>query len=352
MSKNITFGKSYKYLLYHCLYWIANLLFFTIIYWARNDYENFIYILHQNAAFLPGGLIFTYFSVYYLLLNFFLKDKILQYVLLQLLVLALYPLFSNLVVTFYIAPIIENTKIEYRYFYGFLSYGLILLFDIVPLAGVRIVNRMRQEATLRQKTDLDKLDAELKLRETQIKLLKSQIQPHFLFNTLNNIYSLSIAKSNRTSNLILELASLLSYIIYDCNAEKVPLEMEIAFLNNYINLEKLRYDNSLHISTSINGDFKDAYIAPMILHTFVENSFKHGASKDPENPYIDISITYIDNWLFFSVINSKTNDYETSNSGIGIENAKQRLQLIYPNQHSLNIVNNIHTFYVLLEIQL
>jgi len=161
-----------------------------------------------------------------------------------------------------------------------------------------------------------------------------------------------VVTKEKTPEIIIKLSDLLSYITYDCNSEKVSLEKEIDFIQSYIELEKLRYDKTLIINTSIVGDYKNKYIAPMILHTFIENSFKHGASKDTGNPRIDINLTLNDNWLNFNVFNSKVIEDDKSISGIGIENAKRRLQLIYPNRHSLEIVSNRSTFNVFLEIQL
>ncbi|PKP35349.1 MAG: hypothetical protein CVU00_02785 [Bacteroidetes bacterium HGW-Bacteroidetes-17] len=343
---------NYKYIYYHALYWTLNVLFFTLIFWSNNNYTDFLARLHENAAFLPGGMLFTYFSVNYLIPKYFFKNKIRSYIFLQLLVLLVYPFFSNAIVTLYVSPIVHNTHTSYNFYNGFLSILLILVFDIVPLAGVKFLKQLRTTAVQSEMNKNDKLEAELKLREAELKLLKGQIHPHFLFNTLNNLYSLSIQKSEKTSEVIIKVADLLNYIIYDCRSERVSLEKELEFINSYIELEKLRYDESLKLHVSISGDFHGKFIAPMILHSFIENSFKHGASKTTGNTWIDIIMKVDGRNLSFKVKNSKPNEAELSNSGIGIENTKKRLELIYPERHLLVIEERIDSYSVTLEIQL
>jgi two-component system LytT family sensor kinase len=338
---------------YHALYWILNVLFFTLIFWSKNGYKDFLDNLHENAAFLPMGMVFTYFSVNYLIPKFFLNNRITLYIFFQVVVLLLYPVFSNAVVTFYISPVIYNTKETYGFYNGFLSIILILIFDIVPLAGVKILKQFRQEALLRQKIDNDRLNALLKLKETELKLLKSQIHPHFLFNTLNNLYSLALEKSDKAPDLIIKLADMLSYIIYDCNSEKVLLVKEIDFINSFLELQKVRYD-TCDITFKVDGELNGRQIAPMILHTFIDNSFKHGADKDSGNPWIKISISVTGGILFFTSINStRVNDEPVPKiAGIGISNAMKRLDLIYRGRHDLVIDNSDNRYSVSLKLEL
>ncbi len=118
----------------------------------------------------------------------------------------------------------------------------------------------------------------------ELQLLKAQVHPHFLFNTLNNIYSFSLESSPKTPELILKLSSLLRYMLYDCKAEQVLLEKEIQVMKNYIDLEKERYGNKIQISLNIAGDLKGNYISPLLLLPFLENAFKHGTSDQLEKP--------------------------------------------------------------------
>ncbi|OFX86022.1 MAG: hypothetical protein A2W99_16550 [Bacteroidetes bacterium GWF2_33_16] len=340
---------SNKYLYYHILYWVFYVLFFAIQ--RASVQSNFFSTLKLNLAFLPGVLIFTYFFVEFLVPQFFLKKRRVPFSLISIILLLTYPVFVYFERKYFIELYVFTYPDKYS-LYNFLTAIVIFIAGLFPLVGFKVAKYIKDESLRSKQIENDKLEMELKLREAELKLLKGQIQPHFLFNTMNNLYSLSLDKSDKTSEVIIKLSDLLSYIIYDCSAEKVSLEKEIEFIESYIDLEKLRYDKSLKIKTSIKGDIKNKFIAPMILHTFIENSFKHGASKDTGNRRIEINLTINDNWLNFTVFNSKTNEEGKQPSGIGIENAKRRLQLIYPNQHSIEIVSNRNTFNVLLEIHL
>lgn len=348
-------GKIFKTpsIYYHALYWLFNVLFFTVIWWSRNDFKHFFLFFQENAAYLPAGMIFTYFSVYYLIPRFFFRNKIIVYIILQLLVLLFYPVVSNLVSAYFISPVLLGMEAKFLFYYGYLSIILILVFDIFPLAGVIVLNRFKNDSVARQRAELEKTATELKLKEAELKLLKAQIHPHFLFNTLNNIYSLSLEKSDKTSDLLIRLADLLSYIIYDCNTEKVSLSKEIEFIKSFIELQKIRYYNC-DITMKIDIEANTLQIAPMILHTFVDNAFKHGADKDAKDPWIKISITSKTGFLFFSILNSTRNDDPESDkiAGIGISNAVKRLELIYPERHDLVINNTGNKYSVFLKLEL
>ncbi len=338
---------------FHALYWLLNVVFFTVIWWSRNDYKYFLLYLQENAAYLPGGMIFTYFSVYYLIPKFFFRNRIFLYIILQLLVLLLYPVISNLVSAYFISPVLLGIEPKYLFYYGYLSIILILVFDIFPLAGVIVLNKFKADAVARQRAENEKTATELRLKEAELKLLKAQIHPHFLFNTLNNIYSLSLEKSDKTSDLLIRLADMLSYIIYDCNTERVSLAKEIEFIRSYIELQRIRYYNC-NISLKVNVEANTLQIAPMILHTFVDNAFKHGADKDAKSPWIKISVTSKAGLLYFLVLNSTRNDDLVLDkiTGIGISNAMKRLQLIYPERHDLVINNTGNKYSVFLKLDL
>jgi LytS/YehU family sensor histidine kinase len=146
---------------------------------------------------------------------------------------------------------------------------------------------------------------------------------------------------------------MLSYITYDCSAEKIPLDKEIEFINSFIELEKIRYE-TCDIFLKVSGNTRNIKIAPMILHTFIDNSFKHGAEKDKGNPVIKINLSMEDNHLTFSAENSKNheNDQPRKTQGIGISNAMKRLDLIYPDRHKLIINESVDRYSVFLRIEL
>jgi LytS/YehU family sensor histidine kinase len=196
------------------------------------------------------------------------------------------------------------------------------------------------------------LQAEKEKARAELQLLKAQVHPHFLLNTLNNIYSFSLENSPKTPGLILKLSSLLSYMLYDCKAEEVLVEKELEIMKNYTDLEKVRYGNKIDISWSVSGDFKDKYIAPLLLLPLLENAFKHGTSELLEKPWLSIDLSLINSSLKCKIANSKNETIQVNHGGIGINNVLKRLQLIYPDKHTLKISDEKNFFVVSLWIEL
>ncbi|MEO5685659.1 MAG: histidine kinase [Chitinophagaceae bacterium] len=186
----------------------------------------------------------------------------------------------------------------------------------------------------------------------ELQLLKAQVHPHFLFNTLNNIYSFSLEGSPKTPDLILKLSSLLSYMLYDCKAEEVRLEKEVEIMKNYIDLEKERYGDKIEISWNVEGDIRDNFISPLLMLPFLENAFKHGASEQIEKPWMGVDISAANNILKFKITNSKNEYIPQSHHGIGIGNVKKRLELLHPGKYELKINDEGDFFAVSLMVKL
>lgn len=186
----------------------------------------------------------------------------------------------------------------------------------------------------------------------ELALLRSQINPHFLFNTLNNIYSLVYKKSEDAPAAVMKLSSIMRYMLYDSNAEKVPLEKEIEYLKSFIELQNLRTKHPDFVSLEISGDTGGYSIAPMLLISFVENAFKHG-SKGPR-PGIIIRLTTDKSHIRFEVVNYLKKTTLSNNerkSGSGLESITRRLELIYPHKHLLFVSEDSETFRINLEIE-
>jgi two-component system sensor histidine kinase AlgZ len=196
------------------------------------------------------------------------------------------------------------------------------------------------------------MNAQQEKMTAELQLLKAQVHPHFLFNTLNNIYSFSLLNSTKTPNLILKLSSLLSYMLYDCKAEEVRLEKEIEIMKNYIDLETERYGDKIDVSWNVEGDVKDQFISPLLMLPFLENAFKHGISEQIEKCWLSVDISVKKNTLLFKVANSKNEYVHYSSNGIGVNNVKKRLSLIYPNSHELRINDEGSFFVVSLLVEL
>ncbi|MBK8805311.1 MAG: histidine kinase [Bacteroidales bacterium] len=188
--------------------------------------------------------------------------------------------------------------------------------------------------------------------KTELTFLKTQINPHFLFNVLNSIYSLSLKKSDKVPEIILKLSEMMRYMLYESEVNKVSLDKEIDYINNYISLQKLRVFENCTITFSVSDNTNGVTIAPMILIPFVENAFKHGISHTDDSP-IDISLERKDSKLLFTVKNKLHKNLHTDKTGgIGIQNVKRRLELLYPDKHKLEIVELDNNFVVSLHLKL
>jgi LytS/YehU family sensor histidine kinase len=188
--------------------------------------------------------------------------------------------------------------------------------------------------------------------ELELKLLKTQLNPHFLFNTLNNIYSLSLYQSPMTSEAIARLSEILDHILYRCNSVTIPLSSEIKLLENYIALEKLRYDDTLKVYFKSEIE-QEIEIAPLILLSLVENAFKHGVGEVVGFPFISIDLKVDNQAFYFQIENTYLSDNEEdTREKIGLQNLRQQLNLIYPNQYQLDVTQSKNLFKVNLKINL
>lgn len=213
-------------------------------------------------------------------------------------------------------------------------------FSVVTFVSLtlKISNRWKQ-------AEQEKLNAELSY-------LKAQINPHFLFNTLNSIYSLTIQKSDVAPDAIVKLSSMMRYVVSESNRDFVPLDKELGYIRNYVELQQLRFGEAVQLLFFVHGNAGSSKIAPLILIPFVENAFKHGINAE-DSSCIKISIDIDGNELRLEVFNNKVFvRREEERSGLGIENTRGRLQLLYPDRHSLVITDTGESFSVLLTIRL
>jgi len=210
--------------------------------------------------------------------------------------------------------------------------------------------------TIRDKVIADQLakDKENEYLKTELALLRSQVSPHFMFNVLNNMVSLARKKSDLLEPSLIKLSSLMRYMLYETDEEKVSLEKETDYLHSYIDLQQQRFGKKVIINVNMFPADKMYYIEPMLLIPFVENAFKHGTGLI-ENAHIDIDMKAEKNILYFSVTNkydADSNEIKDKASGIGLVNVQRRLQLLYPSQHELNITKDNNLFTVSLKINL
>lgn len=304
-----------------------------------------------QLLYLPEKLIATYFTLYWLLPRFLLKEKYGLFALLLVIVLLIAG-----VIHWYTAINIEQPVYYPEENWGnFWNIGKIIksatyIYPIVLLATfIKFFKNWYKQQQLSQKLANQKLAAELKF-------LRAQIHPHFLFNTLNNLYALTLKQSKAAPEVVLKLSELLNYMLYECNTDKVPLTKEIELIKNYIALEELRYGDRLNVAIHISGDVSSFSIAPLLILPFVENSFKHGTSGETEEAWINIDLNVKDGLLTLKVDNSKTNDESIDEQdykeGIGLTNVKRRLDLLYGGAFDLKILDSEESHLVVLKLEI
>jgi len=315
----------------HLLYWfLAYAAFFFSIYFI----EDFDTALQIATVILAPAPIPVYLH-FFLMKHFFERRKYPLYIIFLIIIVGLsaicFELFFNFIVN---DPESHTSGIGTAMFFIVFSMGMKYFKE-----GLTRQHRLQEDR--------------YKQVQTELALLKSQINPHFFFNTLNSLYSLSLEQSQQVPKVILELSDLMRYVLDSGNKKSVPLKDEVQFIKNYISLEKLRLPESTDIQISVKGDMNSHSIAPMLLIPFVDNSFKHGLSSSIEDGYIHVDITMEKKHLNFRIENSKP-QYEISNSkaspGVGLENVKRRISLLYPDKHQLNILDNPYNFCVELAI--
>ncbi len=307
--------------------------------------ENPNYFWHRAFFFIPLIPLF-YWNAYFLIPKYLITRNIRAYALA--LVSSLVPLWGLIVLIDYIyhVHISHLMTMEQWFFYEPIRDSILDIFFFVGLSiAYKFTLLWFKNERLKQQAELD--------------LLKSQVNPHFLFNTLNSIYSLAHQKSDKTEDAILKLSQLMRYMIYDTNKNKVALSKEVDYLNDYIELQKLRISKNVSINFEVAENVSHCSIEPMLLIPFVENAFKHGISYTNAST-INIRLDVTQKRLRFNVENTchqQNKEAGTggikSASGFGLNNIRKRLALLYPNQHSLNISkkNNIHLVELTLQLE-
>ncbi|WP_299157759.1 histidine kinase [uncultured Tenacibaculum sp.] len=230
------------------------------------------------------------------------------------------------------------------------KYTFKMFFFLFYTTGTGMAAFFLRRNRIIQKENIEKEQLQ---KEIELKYLKEQVNPHFLFNSLNSIYALSRQQSPETPDLVMQLSELMRYQLESSKKDAVLLKEELEFIENYLLLEEKRLSNRCTIDFLINGDLKSLKIAPMLLIPFVENAIKHGARSTNEQSTIDISVAIKNASLNLIVDNSKPSRISVSErKGLGLDNVKRRLNLLYPNAHSIEIDEKTNRFHVSLSIDL
>jgi len=317
------------------------------------------FIPAQSFSFYFVMINCLYISFYYL--NFYLlipkllnRKKVVSYILISVIFLLFFGLFPRLYHYFsdtlkLLPPIIRRTPRPPNLLPPLLSPGSIAIFSLVFAisTGLRVITQWFLTEQRNKEIENEKLN-------TELSFLKSQINPHFLFNTLNNIYSLAADGSKHTAEAVMKLSSIMRYVLTEAKNDEVPVEKEIQFIRHYIELQKLRLTDKSSVDFTIEGDPIGKKISPLLFLPFVENAFKYGISTREISPII-ILLKIENNELFFSVKNNKHKSAllkPAENTGIGINNSRRRLELLYRGRYALDIDNNEATYKVNLKIDL
>ncbi len=256
----------------------------------------------------------------------FIFISLLSFIAIQVLLFAIY----SIILKFRLSPY-EQSYFTYDYI-TIIRESLWTIINMSLAVGIYFIKKALDERDLLISLEKDNTNFKLKY-------LRAQLNPHFLFNTLNSIYSLSLQKSDETPEVVVKLADLMRYMIYDCNEEKVPLNKEIEFIQNYIEIEKVRYKADVRFT--VEGETGGIMIEPFLFISFIENGFKHAFNNAYTNAFIYITIKAEDGQIALSVVNNTHIDLETQAkrmNGTGIKNSKSILELLHPQSYALDII--------------
>ncbi|MEC5146394.1 histidine kinase [Chitinophaga sp. 212800010-3] len=320
-------------LLTHILFWVGYLLVYTGVHSDGED--GMLHYFEIEVAGLPGAMLVAYINMYMLFPRFFVKEKYLQYIASAVLLLFVASLMNRMLSEWVMEPLLmpDTTHVDPIFVWYMLLKGMLWFLSPVLLLTlvICILRNWFIQQQLQQELTKEKLGAELNY-------LKGQVHPHFLFNTLNNLYALTLKASPSAPVVVLKLSELMSYMLYDARSSSISLEKEITHIRNYIQLEQLRYGERLEVSLNISGDVMHQQVPPLLLIPFIENAFKHGVSNETDEVWVTIDIKVKNGWLGVKVENSFSGHQprlEEGRSGIGWNNVSRRLALLYPGSHEL-----------------
>lgn len=309
-----------------------------------------LFFIMSNSFYIA----FYYFNANVLIPKLLAQNKVTLYIaiIIGLLIFfgvfpRLYQLFIGDIQRFPSFPRDPNRPRHYRAPLLFPGSIAIFLLVFIFSTGIKVINQWRHSEQRSKQVENEKLNAELSF-------LKAQINPHFLFNTLNNIYALAAVNSERTANAVMKLSNIMRYVLTEAKNDWVPLEKEIQFISHYIELQKMRTTDKTCIDFNITGDAAGRQVSPFLFLPFIENAFKYGISTRELSP-ISILLEINGNQLHFRIKNNKHNNSTVKmaqNTGIGIQNSRRRLDLLYQNRHKLDITDEATTYTVNLNIQL
>lgn len=347
LIKNRNVRSGFKQMLLHTVFWGGVLFYFAFIISVDNTINSNIF--YFSLFLMPVTIATTYVSIYNLIPNYLIPKKYTLFLLYSsyTLIISMFTIFLSIFFGFAFLSNFEFGEINTINRSGIFIITCVYLVVIIVSAFKLLKLNLKQSknnAELKSKI----LATQLQLKEQELKYLKMQIHPHFLFNTLNTMYGFAIKKADETSEMILKLSNLLDYLLYQVDKPFVSIKDEIHHIEDYISLEQMRFADTLNVNFKTHIYSDTIEIAPMLFIPFVENSFKHGAIINGKLG-IDLAIKAKSDVVTFKIMNSCNKDSKI-NDGIGLDNIKKRLELLYPNTHNIKITNKASVF--LVELQL
>ena len=334
----------------HLVFWITYLFFSAANVKRFYEDESLLQLMLRFGITLPVDIAASYLTAYYLIPRFLYTRQFFRFAVFFLLSAVGFILIQRVLLYKITYPLVLHTTPNSPFFLMNWFYAFTNIYIVVfVVSGIKMVQRnLREEKTLREISQ--------QRTEAELKFLKAQVHPHFLFNTLNNLYALTLEQSPKAAEVVIRLSDLMNYMLYECNEDRILLRKEIKLIENYLDLERIRYEDSVSISFDQGGETAGKQIAPMLLLPFVENAFKHGVSKLTGKASVHISLNVIADQLVFSVNNTrpvqKQQDLSGYSDGIGLTNVQRRLQLGYPDCHHLIISEEEKEFKVHLTLDL
>lgn len=335
-------------ILLHVAFWAmyASYFFYNISYGRRGE-PDWVKILPDFLFHIVSLMVISYVNYFYFLPKLLKNGKVGRYLITYVpvfLVLAYLALLGK-------QYMLDGFRYEDKWMYS-LRFGLnvfVSAFFVTAFVGLT--------KFVEDYFELEARSRELENRQltSELRFLKAQVNPHFLFNTLNNLYYLAVNKSDQTPEVIAKLSGMMRYMIHESNAEKVPLSKEVEYMENYLNLERLRLNEDVPITFEVEGEVAGARITPLILITFLENAFKHGIGNNGGNSWITVSLKVNAGTLNYRVSNSVLQHSEKTvrdASGLGLANVRRRLDLSYPGQYELEVKEDAERYQVHLKIDL
>ena len=332
----------------HIAFWVLVWLFYGYFFGFNSNNEK--YILWFSSILMPITIANTYFSIYYLIPRFLLKKRYGLFILYGVYVL----IGSAYIITISMFfGFIYMSELDFKGMPPLsrsLPYVLMSMYLVVIIVSAFKLAKHNYQSLEKQKTIENKfLQTQLQLKKEELKFLKMQVHPHFLFNTLNTLYGFALKKADETPEMILKLSNLLDYILYQIDKPFVALSEELNHIEDYISLEKMRFNESLKVDFKTKNVNLDYQIAPRLLIPLVENSFKHG-SLIHGILSISMEASVSGNELMFHIKNSH-NGEPSETKGIGLENIRKRLEMLYPSKYNLEINQTKNKFEVVLKLR-